>query len=134
MSTETKAITIDRLAGAYVKLRDKRSEIKAAYEAEDKLLKDKMDVLKRSMLKTCTDLNADSIRTAHGTVIRGVKTRYWTSDWDKMHAFIMEHNLPQLLENRIAQKNMKQFLEENPDEMPEGLNKDNEYDITVRRS
>jgi len=42
--------------------------------------------------------------------------------------------VPELLERRIHQTNIKQFLEENPDLLPAGLNVDSAYSITVRRS
>ena len=50
-----------------------------------------------------------------------------------MHKFILEHKVPELLEKRVAQGNMKAFLEENPDLLPAGLNIDSEYTVTVRR-
>jgi hypothetical protein len=63
-----------------------------------------------------------------------VKTRYWTSDWNSMHKFIMQHNMPDLLEKRISQTVMKQLIEENPDMMPPNLNVDSRYAVTIRRS
>jgi len=39
-----------------------------------------------------------------------------------------------LLERRIHQGNMKEWLQENPDKVPIGLNVDSRYDITVRRA
>jgi len=50
-----------------------------------------------------------------------------------MHAFINEHQVPELLEKRLNQTNLKQFLEENPESKPEGLNIDSEYSIAVRK-
>jgi hypothetical protein len=50
-----------------------------------------------------------------------------------MGKFILEHQVPDLLEKRIHQGNMKQFLEENPELLPPGLNSDSEYTVTVRR-
>jgi hypothetical protein len=47
---------------------------------------------------------------------------------------MFEHNVPELLERRIHQTNIKQFLEENPDMLPLGLNVEAEQSITVRRS
>jgi hypothetical protein len=38
-----------------------------------------------------------------------------------------------LLEKRIAQINMANFLEENPNVVPPGLNSSTEYDITVTK-
>jgi len=64
---------------------------------------------------------------------RSAKTRYWTSDWSNMHEFVLEHEAPELLDKRLNQTNMKQFLEENPDLVPKGLNVDSEYVVSVRR-
>ena len=50
-----------------------------------------------------------------------------------MHKFILEHGVPELFDKRLNQSNLKEFLEENPDVYPEGLNKDTEYVITVRK-
>jgi hypothetical protein len=50
-----------------------------------------------------------------------------------MHEFIMENNLPHFFEKRLNQTNVKQFLEENPDLVPKGLNVDSEYVISVRK-
>jgi hypothetical protein len=44
-----------------------------------------------------------------------------------------EHEAMQLLEKRIHQMNMKEFLDNNPDSEPMGLNIDREYEITIRR-
>jgi len=38
-----------------------------------------------------------------------------------------------LLDKRINQNNIKQYLEENPDKVPKGLNVDSEYIVSVRR-
>jgi hypothetical protein len=73
------------------------------------------------------------VRTGEGLFYRGVATRYWTSDWESMGKFVVENNVPELLEKRLHQGNMKQFLEAHPDLLPPGLNVDSEYTITVRR-
>ncbi len=51
-----------------------------------------------------------------------------------MYKFIREHDAPDLLERRIAQGNFAQFIQENPDKMPAGVNIESKYSITVRRS
>ena len=51
-----------------------------------------------------------------------------------MHAFIKEHDALGLLEQRLHQANMKQFLEENPELMPPGVQVDRKYTVVVRRS
>jgi hypothetical protein len=125
---------VDKLVSTFVKIRDKRSALKQKYEADDAELKNALDALKHELLSTCKAVGAESIKTKFGTAIRSVKSRYWTGDWDSMYTFISEHNAFGLLEKRVHQTNMKQFLDEHPDLKPAGLNIDHEYDITVRRN
>ena len=87
-----------------------------------------------NLLETCKATGAESIRTAHGTAIRTVQTRYWTGDWASMHKFIRDNDALDLVERRISQLSMKNFLRENPDLLPPGLNVDHRYTVTVRRS
>ncbi len=125
---------LDKLTDIYIKIRDARAEIKADFDARDSVLKDQLGLLESNMLDACKDLNASSIRTPHGTIIRSVKSRYWTNDWDSMYTFIEEQGAFGLLEKRLHQTNMKDFLAENPDLLPKGLNVENEYTVVVRRA
>jgi len=127
-------VPADKLAEIYIKIRDKRAEIKEKFEAEDASLKEQQDLLAEEMLEVCYENNADSIKTPAGTIIRKVDTRYWTTDWDSMYQFIQEHDAYPLLEKRIHQTNLKQFLDENPNLLPAGLQADRKYTVVVRRS
>jgi phage host-nuclease inhibitor protein Gam len=127
-------LQMDKLAEIYIKIRDKRAEIKEAFEAQDEELKAQQDLLAEKMLEVCHENNADSIKTPAGTIIRKVDTRYWTTDWDSMYSFIQEHDAYPLLEKRLHQTNLKQFLEENPELLPVGLQADRKYTVVVRRS
>lgn len=125
---------LSKLTEAYIKIRDARSAAKAEYEAKDQVLQDQAAVIEQHLLDVCKQLDANSIRTPHGTVIRSVKSRYWTNDWDSMYRFIKEHDAYGLLEKRLHQTHMKEFLSENPDLQPMGLNVESEYTVVVRRS
>ncbi len=74
--------TTDKLAEVYIKIRDKRAELKEQFEVQDEGLKAQQELLAEKMLDICRDNNADSIKTPAGTIIRKVDTRYWTTDWD----------------------------------------------------
>lgn len=127
-------VSADKLAEVYIKIRDKRAELKERYESEDAELKEQLDLLADKMLDICDTQNADSIKTKTGTIIRKVDTRYWTNDWESFYEFVQENDAFPLLEKRIHQTNMKQFLEENPEALPMGLQSDSKYSIVVRRS
>ena len=126
-------LSINDLVAAYRRIRTAISEAEEAHEAKIKGLKEKMELVSTELLNFCNEQNLDSIRTPEGTVSRRVQTRYWSTDWEEMYKFIEEHNVPFVLEKRIHNGNMKQFLEENPDVLPIGLQVDNKYVIQVRK-
>jgi hypothetical protein len=133
-SEDKSSPNLDLLAGVYIKIRDARTTLKAEFTMQDSVLQEQMDLLETNMLDACKELNASSIKTPHGTIIRLVKSRYWTNDWDSMYTFIREQGAFGLLEKRLHQTNMKEFLVENPDLLPMGLNVESEYTVVVRRS
>jgi hypothetical protein len=126
--------SVDKLVDVYIKIRDAKDAAKKAYEEKNAELTEQLDVIESEILEICKATGAESIKTQHGLAMRSIKTRYWTNDWEKFYKFMMEHNLPELLERRIHQTNIKQFLADNPEVLPQGLNVDNAYSITVRRS
>lgn len=127
-------MSADKLAKVYVKIRDARNALKRDFEEKDAELEEQLDVIAQQLLEICKDTGADTLKTSGGTVMRTVKTRYWTSDWEAMYDLIANSGELGLLEKRIHQGNLKEFLQENPNLMPKGLNVDNRYDITVRRA
>lgn len=124
----------EKLVRIYIKMRDARSVLAAEFEAKDKEIKSQMEVIESHLLEVCKSAGASSINTGAGTIIRSVKTRYWTSDWESMHEFIRENNALELLERRVAQNAMADFIEQNPDKVPKGMNVDSKYTVVVRRS
>jgi hypothetical protein len=126
--------TADQLVGAYIKIRDAKDALVRKHEEELKKLEDQLGVVESELLELCKATGQDGGKTVAGTFTRTVKTRYWTSDWDSMYRFIKEHDAPQLLERRVAQGAFKEFLEQNPGVLPDGMNVDNRYGITVRRA
>ena len=130
---EELAIPADRLVAVYRRIRAAIEEREEAHTQEINTLKEKLEMVSDKLLKICNEQNLDSLRTPEGTVTRRVKSRYWTTDWEQMYKFIKENDAPFLLEQRIHNGNMKQFLEENPDQHPAGLQVDSKYAITVRK-
>lgn len=119
---------------AYLNIKTKRAELSADFDAEDTILKDQQDLVKAELLGYLKENDLKSVKTEAGTFYKTVKTRYWTSDWEQMHKFVLEHEVPEFLEKRLSQGVVKQFLEENPEVVPKGLNSDSEFAVTVRKS
>jgi len=134
MATKDEGVSVDALTRTYLKIKAKRSEIKAEFDQQDGELKEKMDRIKRALLDYCKANEVESVRTESGLFYRTLKTKYWTSDWESMYKFVLENNAPELFAKSLNQTNVKQFIEENPDKIPAGLNIDSEYQVSVRKS
>jgi len=126
-------VTPDKLTKAFIKIRTERALLQAEFKEKEAKLVRQQDRVKQAMLDHCERHNAESVRTSEGLFFRSRRIKYWTSDWDAMHNFILEHNVPQLLDKRINQSNLKEFLEENPDTTPRGLETETEVVISVRK-
>ena len=124
----------DKLVKVYIKIRDAKAAKTKELEDEIAKLDEQLGMVEAELLELCKSTGQDGGKTQHGSFRRSIKTRYWTSDWDKMYDFIKEHNAPELLERRVAQTAFKEFLASNPDKMPEGMNVDSRYAITVTRA
>jgi hypothetical protein len=129
----TNEVPVEKLVKVYIKMREKQAEMASAYKEQEEALKDKMAKVKGALLEHCKEHNVESVRTAEGVFFRTLKQSYWTNDWESMGKFIIEHQVPELLEKRLHQGNVKQFLAEHPDLLPPGINVDSEYSVTVRR-
>jgi|TARA_R110000822_G_scaffold304144_1_gene429187 hypothetical protein len=121
--------TAAKMVAAYINIRSAIQE----KDEEIKKLKEQQGVISNKMLELCAKEDIDSVRTPYGTVTRRVYSSYWTSDWEQMYKFIQENEAFHLLEKRIHNTHMKEFLEENPDSLPIGLQSDRKYAVSVRK-
>lgn len=128
------SLSVDKLTSVYLKIKARREQLSAEFKKADAELREQQDMIKNALLEHCKENKVESVRTSAGTFFRSVKTRYWTNDWESMHKFIIEQNVPEFFTKQLNQSNVKQFLEENPETVPPGLNVDSEYVISIRKS
>lgn len=124
----------DKLVAVYIKIRDAKAAKTKELEDAIQELDTQLEAISNELLEICKATGQDGGKTAHGTFTRTIKSRYWTSDWDSMYKFIIEHDVPELLERRISQTNFAEFIKENSNLMPAGVNVEAKYSITVRRA
>ena len=133
MTAQIEQVPVEKLTKAYLKIKQKRSELSAEFKEHDDKLAYQQDKIKKALLDYCKEQGVESVRTSEGMFYRTTRQRYWTSDWDSMYKFVLEHNVPEFFDKRLNQTNVKQFLEENPELAPMGLQVDSEYVISVRK-
>lgn len=125
--------SMDELSAQYIELRTEREQLKHNYEAEDAKFEKKMDEIESKMLTIMNSADASSISTSNAVVMRKITSRYNPTNWDAVYEMIARHKAFGVLHKRVHDTNMRQFLEEHPDEYPAGLNVDRSYQVVVRR-
>ncbi len=121
---------LEKLMQASVNMRDKIEGLEKEI-TDIKVQKDKVDL---ALNEACRTLNVSSLKTKVGTLSRTLKTRYWSSDWPSMYDFILENKLPEFFEKRLVQSAIKEYLEQNPDKAPPGLQATSEYTVRITKS
>lgn len=125
---------LDDLVTTYLTIRNERNTLKNQWETKDAELKADLEQLEQAMLVACNEINADSIRTGSGTIIKSLKETYTCGDWDNFKQFVVENNALDLLQQRISQTNFKEFMSTRLDEgLPPGISTLREFAITVRK-
>jgi hypothetical protein len=124
---EVEAIPLDKLVAIHAKIKAKQAKL----DKELADLEEQREEIRLAIKDQMKALGLTSVKTSSGTVSLMKSTRYNTQDWDSFKAFVLEHQVVDLLEKRIAQTNMAQFLEENPGVLPPGLNSVTGFDIRV---
>ena len=128
-------INTEEAVQAYLNIRTEREKILREYEAKDARLKEDMAKIEALLLDVCNTINADSIRTSQGTVMRKLSERFFCQDWENFRKFIIDNGSLELLEKRIHQGNFKQFMSEHEDDgLPPGVSVMREYGITIRKA
>lgn len=129
MSDEVEQIPLEKLARIYRKIYLKAQEVQRQLDRLDEQKKE----IKLAMKDQLRELGVSSVKTEGGNISTSTKTKYYTDDWESFKAFMVEHDALDLVEQRIAQTNLKLFLEENPGVVPMGLNSMAEVTVTVTK-
>lgn len=127
-------IMLDDYVKAYIAIRNQRDTLKREYEGKDVDLKNQLAKLEEVLLSECNNINADSIKTGSGTIVKTLRENFVCSDWDGLKGFIMENGLIELLQQRLHNGNLKEYMVTHGNEgLPPGINSIREYSIVVKK-
>jgi hypothetical protein len=127
-------LKLEELVKTYLTIRTERESIARQFEAKDEELKAEQNAIEQVMLTACNDIQAESIKTGSGTIIKSLTEKYVCSDWGNFKEFILENNAVELLSQRLHQSNFKEFVNNRKEEgLPPGINTFREVTITVKK-
>jgi hypothetical protein len=134
VEAEIEHIPLDQLAKIYRKIKTRMDIVQKEFDTQLETLAAQLDEVKTEIKDQMKAQGAKSVKTDFGTLSLVTKTRYSTNDWDSFKTFVVQNDVVDLLEKRIAQLNMSKFLEENPGLVPPGLNSNTEFEIKLYKA
>ena len=133
-SVDHEKIPLDEVVSTYITIRNEKERRAREFQKKDQELKNDLEQLEQVMLNSCNEVNADSIKTSRGTIIKSLKENYVCSDWSNFKDFILDNEAPELLQQRIHQANFKEFLSSRTEEgLPPGISSMRAFSIVVRK-
>lgn len=118
----------------YIQLRDKKAEMKSAFDASVAPINEKMDKLEAKLLDVFNKTGMDSVKTEHGTAYTAVRTTASVADREAFMDFVKANEEWSLIEVRAAKTAIEQFRDNNDNELPPGINIRSERVVNIRRS
>lgn len=118
----------------YIRLREKKAEIKAKYDAEAAPVVEKLDKLEAKLLQVFQATGTESVKTEFGTAYTSVRTSATVADREVFMAHIKANDDWGLLEVRPAKAAIEQYKDANEGEIPPGINWREERIVNVRRA
>jgi len=132
--SDTQEVGLDDIVSVYLRIRNERNRIKQEYEVKDSDLKRELAQIEEVLLAQCNKINADSIKTGQGTIIKTLRENFVCSDWDSLKPFILENGLIELMQQRLHNGNLKEYMITHGNEgLPPGVSSIREYNIVVKK-
>ena len=124
---------IDALVERYIKLRDKKSEMKAAYERSVLDIDNAMGRVEAYLQDQMNTLGVTSLRSAFGTAYQGERVSATVADWDSMLTWVKANDHWSALEKRVSKTFVEAYKNEHND-IPPGVNVSVTRTVNIRRS
>lgn len=117
----------------YIKMRDRKAELKAEFDAKIAPLNEKMDKLEAKLLDVFNQTGMDSIKTEFGTAYTTTRVTASVADKEVFMAHVRANDDWGLLEVRASKTAVDQYRSVH-DDIPPGVSMREERVVNVRRS
>jgi phage host-nuclease inhibitor protein Gam len=117
----------------YIKMRDRKAELKAEFDAKVAPLNEKMDKLEAKLLHVFNETGMDSVKTESGTAYATTRVTASVADKEIFMAHVRAHDDWGLLEVRTSKTAIDQYRSVH-DDIPPGVSMREERVVNVRRS
>ena len=125
-------ITVDKVIGTYIELRNKKESIEATAKEKVAKIKEQLSKLEVWIKEKADTDGVDSFKTSNGTAFLKTTDYAQVADWDAVLGFIKEHEAFDLLEKRVSKTAVRAYIEADKS-VPSGINYGSRLDVNVRK-
>lgn len=124
-------VSTDELISAFLDLRSIRSDLKKDFESTDAVYKAQMETVETELHRRLLADGVKSFGGTRGTTYLELKTRAKADDWGLAHEFMAKNGRLDMLQRRLSDAAIKQFIEDTGI-TPPGISVFQEYEVIVR--
>lgn len=117
----------------YIKLRDKKSDMKKAYDASVEAVDTKMQTIEAALLKHFHEVGQENAKTKYGTAYITRRLNASVSDRAIFLSFVLENNALEFIESKANTTAVKDYMEEH-EAPPPGVKVSVTQKININRS
>lgn len=115
-------VDVEQLVRVFRRIRDKRKELKKAFDLQDRDLKSKQELVGNNILDFLNSTNQKSAKTKDGTAYRKQKVLPSCADWGSFYGWIADHKAFHFLHKRITVDAVATYEAEHEGALPPGVN------------
>ncbi len=112
--------SIDKAVEKYIQLRDSKKAIADRHKEELKPYNEAMQKIEAGVQKILLGQGGNSIKTPNGTAYLSTTTRPVIQDWAVTRKFILEHDLIDMMVQKLSPTAVEEFVEGH-DQLPPGV-------------
>jgi hypothetical protein len=124
---------MDDLVKTYIQVREKKSRLKAAYDAEKLQYDTLQDKIEALLLIKFGEMGIDSVKTEQGTAYASTATTASIADWDAYRIFCESQDDPYTFIERRANKSAIEQYRATTQDIPPGINWSETRTVNFRR-
>ena len=124
---------IETLVKAYVRIRDDLGAKRKEFKKVEADAKRQLDMIELELKKRADDLGVDSFKTTNGTAFKTTKDFVAVKDWNLTIKFILDNNLTNMFNKSVNKTAVKEYMAENNNALPPGVEYGQKVEIQVRR-
>jgi hypothetical protein len=129
-----KGMDVEKIVLLYVKTREKKSEVQRELDAKKSRFDQIMDRCEAVMLERATEQGVDGFKTQYGSTYTATTSKISIADDNAFFTFVKELGDLDFFERRVSSSHVAEWMKENGDVLPPGLNQFRERVMRVRKA